>query len=176
MLTPNVRALCLMLYGTASLVFIRCIARTIDSFATETLDPDHCNATCRFLITHEWYIMVFEAVPMAIYTIWLNIMHPSKYLPRTKTRFLDLDGKTERLGPGWQDRRSTWETFLDPLDMINTWRGQPSHEKFWLRADLHPITSDGSFATGTASNADRSLLGKKYRNLSMKPERHDGEE
>ena len=164
-----------MLYGTASLVLIRCIARAIDSFATEKLSPEHCGSLCRFLATHEWYIYVFEAVPMAIYTIWLNIMHPGRYLPKEKTRFLDLDGKTERLGPGWIDRRSQWETFADPLDLMGMISGKPSHEKFWLRGDQYPITSDGSFAQGTATNASRALFGKRYRNLSMKPERHDSE-
>ncbi len=171
MLSPNVRALCIMLYGTSTLVLLRCIFRAIDSFATHTaIDAEQCGSLCRLITNQEWYIYVFEATPMAIYTIWLNVMHPGKYLPRDKFQYLDLDGKTERVGPGWTDHRSQWQTFADPFDIANTIKGTPAHEKFWLQAETWPMATGGSFAQGTASNATRSLSGKKYRNISMKPE------
>lgn len=68
---------------------------------------------------------------MALYTYWLNVIHPGQLLPRQRCVYLDIDGKTERLGPGWVDRRSTYATFLDPFDLIATFRRRPSHEKFW---------------------------------------------
>lgn len=171
MLSPNVRTLCIMLYGTSTFVLIRCIFRAIESFATMTItEPSQCTALCRLTLLHEWYIYVFEALPMALYTIWLNIVHPGRYLSRDKKRYLDIDGATERLGPGWIDNRSKWETFADPFDLTNTLKGQPRHEKFWLRSDQWPVASGGSFAQGTATNATRSLLGNKYRRASTKPE------
>jgi hypothetical protein len=173
MLSRNVRTLCIMLYGTATLVLFRCIFRAIEAFATETItSADQCDGICRVVTRQEWYLYVFEAVPMALYAIWLNIMHPGRYLPRNKQRYLETDGKTERFGPGWVDRRSKWETFADPFDISNRIKGQPAHDKFWQRSEQWQVSTDGSFAQGTASNATRSLFGKKYRSLSMKPEGH----
>ena len=164
MLSPNVRSLCIMLYGTSTLVLVRCIIRAIESFATMTItEPAQCTNVCRFVTTQEWFIYVFEAVPMAFYTIWLNVMHPGRYLPCSKTRYLDLDGKTERLGPGWVDNRSKWETFADPFDLTNTLKGQAKHDKFWLQGDRWPVTSDGSFANGTATNTSKLHLKEHHQ-------------
>lgn len=136
-LPRNVRTLCIMLYGTATLVFIRCIARAIEAFSTETTIS--CNSTCHVLLYHEWYLYVFEAAPMLLYTYWLNIIHPGRLLPEKRQTYLDLDGKTERLGPGWIDRRPRWETFADPLDLVGLIKGQPSHERFWGRPEEWPV-------------------------------------
>lgn len=75
---------------------------------------------------------------MIFYTFWLNWMHPGKLLPRDRNRYLDPDGKTERTGPGWIDKRFKWETFADPFDLIGTLKGCPSHEKFWLEPQKWP--------------------------------------
>ncbi|KAK5169917.1 uncharacterized protein LTR77_005895 [Saxophila tyrrhenica] len=169
-LSRNVRALCFMLYGTSALVLFRCIFRAVEAFATQgVLTPEQCGSLCRLVETREWYIYVFEATPMAIYTIWLNVMHPGRYLPRNKFQYLDVDGTTERLGPGWVDRRSQWQTWADPFDLVKTIKGRPAHEKYWLQSERWPA-AEGSFAQGTASNATRSLSGKLYRRVSMKPE------
>lgn len=144
MLSSNVRALCIMLYGTSTLVLFRCIFRAIDSFATQSvIEASQCGSLCRLVSEREWYIYVFEATPMAIYTIWLNIMHPGRYLPRDKNQYLDLDGNTERIGPGWLDGRSKWQTFADPFDLVNTAKGHPAHEKFWLDAQRWPEVAKG---------------------------------
>ena len=89
-------------------------------------DPSLCTGACRVISHQEWYLYVFEALPMALYTIWLNVMHPGRFLPREKQRYLDIDGTTERLGPGWIDRRAAWATFVDPMDLTNTLKGQPA--------------------------------------------------
>ena len=156
MLPRNVRKLCIMLYGTATLVLIRCIFRAIETFAIETItDPSQCGGLCKLVLYHEWYLYVFEAVPMVFYTFWLNAIHPGRLLPRVKQRYLDVDGKTERLGPGWIDRRSKWQTFADPFDVVAQMKGQPSHEIFWEKSDECPVMTDGSFALGTATNTGR---------------------
>lgn len=67
---------------------------------------------------------------MVIYTWWLNLVHPGRYLPRNASVFLDMD-KTERVGPGWIDNRSTWQTFADPFDFEGLIKGKPAHEQFW---------------------------------------------
>lgn len=150
MLPRNIRSLCIMLYGTSTLVIIRCICRAIESFRTHSVTT--CDSVCRTILNHEWYLYAFEAAPMLLYTIWLNIIHPGRLLPKSKERYLDIDGKTERLGPGWSDRRSTWATFVDPFDLSGLMNGTLSHEGFWLRPDDWKVAPDGSFALGTAKN------------------------
>jgi hypothetical protein len=130
----NVRHLCIMLYGTSTLVFIRCIFRAIESFATLSASSS-CNNLCRTVLLHEWYLYVFEALPMLIYTWWINTIYPGALLPRDRNVYLDPDGLTERRGPGWVHTRSRWETLLDPFDLIGTIKGQQKHEKFWLEPD-----------------------------------------
>lgn len=148
----NIKYLCIMLYGTSTIVLFRCIARAVESFATETVTS--CEGICQVVLFHEWYLYVFEAAPMVLYTYWMNILHPGNLLPREKTRYYDSisDRNTERMGPGWIDRRSQWETFIDPIDLSGTLKGQPNHEKFWLKPSDWPIAEGGSFADGTATN------------------------
>ncbi|KAG9562216.1 hypothetical protein KCU71_g7197, partial [Aureobasidium melanogenum] len=131
---PNVRRLCIMLYGTSALVLIRCIFRAIESFATLSAESS-CNDLCHAILLHEWYLYVFEALPMLFYTWWINAIYPAALLPPDRNVYLDPDGLTERVGPGWIDKRSLWETFVDPFDVISAIRGQQKHEKFWLEPD-----------------------------------------
>ena len=107
MLAPNVRTICVTLYCTSALVLFRCIFRAVESF--ESIHPSCQEYYCGTIANNEWFILVFEALPMIAYTYWLNIMHPGRYLPLEHRRYLDLDGKTERMGPGWiedRDRKS----------------------------------------------------------------------
>lgn len=150
MLTPNIRNTCIMLYGTSTLILIRCIFRAIETFGVYTTSD--CNGLCRFVVRHEWYLYAFEGAPMVLYTFWINIVHPGRLLPSSPFRFLDFDAVTERMGPGWVDTRSRWETFVDPLDLSGTLRGKPAHEAFWLKENEWPVAEGGSFANGTATN------------------------
>jgi hypothetical protein len=152
MLTHNVRMLCMTLYGTSTLILLRCVFRIVEAF--NTLAFINCRGSCGgAILKHEWYLYALEAAPMVLFTCWLNILHPGRYLPRQKNRYLDPDGKTERLGPGWVDRRSKWRTFADPFDLEGLSRGQPAHDEYWLRPEDWPVCDDGSFADGSASNA-----------------------
>ncbi|KAH0287105.1 hypothetical protein M436DRAFT_62076 [Aureobasidium namibiae CBS 147.97] len=133
-LPRNIRRLCIMLYGTSTLIFIRCIFRAIESFATISATST-CNDICRTVLLHEWYLYVFEALPMVLYTWWINAMYPGALLPRDRNVYLGLDGLTERRGPGWIDKRSRWETFADPFDIGGLMKGRQNHEKFWLEPE-----------------------------------------
>ena len=93
---------------------------------------------------------------MVLFTYWLNIMHPGRLLPRQKTQYLDPDCQTERLGPGWIDKRSKVQTVIDPFDLSGMIAGKPNHEAFWLWPEKYPAATDGSFALGTASNVGNS--------------------
>jgi hypothetical protein len=138
------------LYGTSTFVLLRCIFRAVESF--EMFGNLGCTDNCGPILSNEWYLFAFELGPMLIFTFWLNLLHPGRYLPRNKTRYLDTDGRTERMGPGWSDRRDPWETFIDPLDFQGKMKGQVSHDQYWLRPNEWSICEDGSFAKGTASN------------------------
>lgn len=153
MYPSNIRSLVFTLYGTSILVLARCTYRAIDSFAVDTTTSCPPGSFCHALKSREWPLYVFEATPMLLYTIWLNVMHPARFLPRQRNQYLDIDGKTERLGPGWIDRRSQWQTFVDPFDVKGMLGGRESHVRFWEGGDAEKWeVCEGSFATGTASN------------------------
>lgn len=130
----NIRRLCTMLYGTSALVLIRCIFRAIESFATLSAETS-CNDLCHAILLHEWCLYVFEALPMLFYTWWMNVIHPAALLPNDRNVYLDPDGSTGRIGPGWIGKQSQWEIFADPFDLIGAIKGQQKHEKFWLEPD-----------------------------------------
>lgn len=102
---------------------------------------------------------------MVLYTYWLNIIHPGRLLPRQRQVFRDIDGYTERFGPGWIDRRSTYQTFLDPYDLVGILRSQPSHEKFWegSASDQWPIVE----GRGTKHVKGKSYTGLHQEELDM---------
>jgi hypothetical protein len=52
----------------------------------------------------------------------LNLNHPMKYLPRSINTQLSEDG-TELEGPGYEDKRSTWQTFVDPFNLAARKKG-----------------------------------------------------
>ncbi|KAI6884379.1 hypothetical protein KC360_g4260 [Hortaea werneckii] len=163
-LAPNVKRVCIMLYCTSALILIRCIFRAIENFTEYLSDCGPGVYHCGYFATHEWYLYVFECVPMVIYSYWLNIQHPGRFLPLEHKRYLDLDGVTERMGPGWIDKRSRWQTFLDPFNC----GGHMSEEaRFWERPEEWPVCDDGSFALRTATNR-----GKKSSLASMREKKN----
>ncbi|KAJ5081656.1 hypothetical protein NUU61_009920 [Penicillium alfredii] len=163
---PNVRMVCFTLYGTSTLVLLRCICRAIEAF--DMFGNLGCRENCGPILGNEWFLYAFELGPMLVFTYWMNMLHPGRYLPSQKERYLCPDGCTERLGPGWLDRRSSWETFVDPFDFKGMLSGVDSHDKYWLRPEEWLICEDGSFAKGSASNA-RSVPQEK-ENISLNGE------
>ncbi|KAK5156134.1 hypothetical protein LTS14_005021 [Recurvomyces mirabilis] len=140
--TRNVRTLCIMLYGTSTFVLLRCTARAIESFGTQTVT--HCTPLCRILLFHEWFLYVFEAAPMVIYTYWINFIHPGRLLPKNKKCYLDPDGTTERLGPGWIDKRARASRWTDLLDIRGLMNNKRTRDAFWLRPDEWPVVPESS--------------------------------
>ena len=175
MMTRNVHNLCIMLYGTSSLILFRCIFRAIQSFgeATHITDCDG-NGLCRLVSEHEWYLYVFEAAPMVVYTWWLNLVHPGRLLPRETSRYLDPDGSTERVGPGWIDTRPKWLTYVDPLDIGSIRGGDANHDKYWLRPAEWPIAPNGTFAQGTATNVRYRARTKALKAVDGSFDKHPG--
>ncbi|KAK5956023.1 hypothetical protein OHC33_002596 [Knufia fluminis] len=152
MLTRNVTIVCITLYGTSALVLLRCVFRAVEKFnILNVVSSGKCDGACDDILSTEWYLYAFEGAPMVLYTIWLNIVHPGRFLPSSSKRYLDYN-KVERIGPGWNDNRPKLNSLLDPLNFEALIKREPSHQKFWLDAEQWPVAGDGSFAKGTASN------------------------
>lgn len=150
MVTTKVRNVCIMLYGTSTLVLLRCICRAVEGFAVkQALDSTTCKGTCKTVLKYEWFLYAFEAAPMILYTYWLNFMHPGRLLPRERNCYLDFE-KIERNGPGWIDNRSPWMTFVDLFDVAGT-----GHEKFWLKPNDWPVVLDGGIEHGSVAKATK---------------------
>jgi hypothetical protein len=147
MLAKNVRIVCFTLYGTSGLVLLRCVFRAVEAFTEYT--HSCAGVYCGSIARNEWYLYAFEAAPMVLYTLWLNLIHPGRYLPVEHKRYLDVDGMTERRGPGWVDERSVWQIWADPFNWQKDARGG---QRFWLNSQDYSVCEDGSFALGTASN------------------------
>ncbi|TVY31151.1 Protein RTM1 [Lachnellula hyalina] len=147
MLPRNITVICITLYGTSALVLLRCVFRAIEAFTTYT---HSCSGgSCGSIVMNEWYLYAFEAAPMVLYTLWLNLFHPGRFLPRNYKRYLDIDGRTERIGPGWIDERPMLLTVADPFNWQNDARGG---QKYWTSPEKYTVCEDGSFALGSASN------------------------
>lgn len=150
MLARNVRTIFIMLYGTSILILLRCVFRAVESFQLRDLiggDGD----TDAALLKHEWPMYALETLPVLIYTYWLNLIHPGRFLPSNNKIYLDFDGKTERVGPGWDNKRH-WIMYLaDPFDFIGMLTAKKG-EAYYNEPDRWAKTKH-SFAQGTASNA-----------------------
>lgn len=162
MLSPSIRTVCYTLYGTSVLILARCVFRAVETFLS--YGPQCTEYHCGAIANNEWYLYVFEAAPMVLYTLWLNVFHPGRYLPIEHRRYLDPDGHTERTGPGWIDDRSGWQKFWDPFDFKGAKSGRSTSVQFWLRPEEWPACDDGSFALGTATNIGKKAGAGKQKN------------
>lgn len=152
MLTRNVRIVCFTLYGTSWLVLLRCVFRAVEKFnILHFVGTGTCGNTCEDILNTEWYLYAFEAASMVSFTLWLNIMHPGRFLPHDSKRYLDYD-KVERIGSGWNNNRPKVVSMMDSLNFEATIKGKQSHQKFWLERPNWPVAEGGSFAEGTATN------------------------
>lgn len=93
----------------------------------------------------EWPFWVFEAVPMLVNTLMLNVYPPAKYLPANHKVYLAVDGKTELVGPGMVDKRPFFSTLLDPFDIAGLVRGSDNKNRFWEKDGIGgPKQQDGA--------------------------------
>ena len=92
-------------------------------------------ATSRLVYKNEIFFWIFEAAIMFVNTALLNILHPGKRLPRSNSIFLDRDGVTERMGPGWKDDRPWIVTVFDPVDLWGLFTGRDKRTQFWDLSD-----------------------------------------
>ncbi|KAJ3530809.1 hypothetical protein NM208_g9159 [Fusarium decemcellulare] len=149
MLSKNVRTLFIMLYGTSLLIIVRCVFRAVETFQLRDIlqsGKDNDEA----LLKREWPFYVLETIPVALYTYWLNLVHPGRYLPSDSRQYLDFDGKTERMGPGWIHKRPWFMFIADPFDFIGMFT-MKKRDPYYLRANEWPEV-DNCFAQGRGSN------------------------
>lgn len=115
-LPKQIRPVFLVLYITSSMVIVRCIVRAIEAF--EMADCPWGDQQCGYVTAHKWVFFIFECANITLFVVLLAIFHPGRYLPRSSRIFLDpLDGKTERVGPGFAKANSrNWlATVVDPF-------------------------------------------------------------
>lgn len=133
MLTKGLRTVFIMLYGTSTLVAIRCVYRAIEKFTLrEIYITLECNDLCAQLVRKEWYLFAFDAAPMVLYMFWINAIHPGRLLPHDKNVFLDYE-QIERVGP--KDERSKIRNvrWMSLLDMGLSNAGDKKKDKYWER-------------------------------------------
>lgn len=70
MVSRNVQTLCITLYGTSTLVLLRCVFCAVEAF--EMFDNLGCVDNCGSILSNEWYLFAFELGPMLIFTYWLS--------------------------------------------------------------------------------------------------------
>jgi hypothetical protein len=160
-LTSDFRTICITLYGTATLVLWRSIYRCVEKFSImNVVGSERCEGSCTTVLRNEWYFFVFEGAPMIVYSIWLNLMHPGRYLPRNPTIYLGYD-KVEREAVGWADKRPRLQQFMDPFDWVGMVNKQNNHESFWETPDKFPVVEK----TGKA-NHRRQVQAQKVESQS----------
>ena len=116
-----------ILYVSTSLVLLRSVYRIIDAFLGGS----------GYTETHEWCIYVFDALPMLLNSFMLNIFHPSLFLPPSSKIYLSKDGVTERMGPGWTDKRPFLATLFDPFDIHGIITKRDHRNRFWEEEEQH---------------------------------------
>lgn len=85
---------------------------------------------------------------MVTNTFLLNARHPLRFLPRNNKIYLAEDGRTEIEGPGYEDKRPWYVTFVDPFDMVGMAKGRNMERRFW---ETH---EHGRIDVSTETNAD----------------------
>lgn len=127
--TPRLRTLFVLLYASSGLILVRNIYRVVEVF----------EGTDGYTNSHEAFFYVFDGALMIINTVMFNIMHPMMILPNSNKVYLATDGCTERMGPGWMDKRNFFVTLIDPFDLAGLVKNKEKKVKFWEREEDFPI-------------------------------------
>ena len=106
-MNSRLKMIIFLLYTSSVLILVRNIYRVVSVW--EGYDG--------YLEKHEAFFYVFDATLMLLNSAMLNIRHPMNYLPQDNKIYLSPDGVTERVGPGWADKRPFLITLFDPFDI-----------------------------------------------------------
>ena len=154
-LSRNLRSILIVLYISNGLILFRNVYRVVDTF----LGSD--GATRRY----EVYEYVFDTLPIFANSILLNVFFPAVYLPRSNKVYIGSDGRTERHGPGWQDKRPLLLTIFDPFDLVGLVMGKDSKTRFWEQEQDHAVVV--SSKEDADSTQKRSVLAKIFDPLDI---------
>jgi len=101
---------------------------------------------------------------MIVNSLLLNARHPMRYLPRDNKIYLAEDGTTEVLGPGYEDKRRWWISFLDPFDLWGMLRGRSLQQRFW---ETHAEGREPAGEVRAESSGDRVGEAEKGRRFGL---------
>jgi RTA1 like protein len=118
-----------IMFISTAFILIRSTYRVIDAFLGYQ----------GYTASHEWCLYVFDATPLLLNSWMLNIWHPSVFLPPSSRVYLGADGVTERMGPGWTDKRPFLATLFDPFDIAGIISKRDHRTRFWEEEDKHPL-------------------------------------
>lgn len=142
----KVRHVLYLMYISSIIISSRHIFRVVDVFQGYT----------GYLQRHEWPLFVFDGLFMFANALMLNIWHPMSYLPSDKKVYLSKDGSTERIGPGWNDRRPFLITLFDPFDVAGIFT-KKDRDQFWTHEAEHPIVGHETLGTTKERGADSTV-------------------
>ncbi|KAL4878679.1 hypothetical protein BJY04DRAFT_109449 [Aspergillus karnatakaensis] len=120
-----------VLYCSCAFITIRTIFRTVEYFSAAAEHTWNNPDDVHYILREEWVFYLFEVAIMYANTTMLNINHPMRCLPRSNKIYLSRDGKTEIEGPGFQDPRPWYITFIDPFDLGNLLFNKGKQRKYW---------------------------------------------
>ena len=144
LMTPKVRIIIFILYGSSFCILVRNIYRTAETF----------QGPGGYAERHEAFFYVFEGVFMLVNSVLLNILHPARFLPKSNKVYLSQNGQTELEGPGWEDKRNFFVTLVDPFDLGGLIAGRDKqHAKFW---ENEPQNIGGTQSEEMELNAERT--------------------
>lgn len=141
-LTSKVRTVLYILYVSSGLIIVRNSYRVAETFeslelaTSELQSADDVGPT----IKYEAFFWVFEASLMYLNVLLFIHWHPAKFLPGSYKTYLAKDGKTERSGPGWEDKRNVIVTILDPFDLMGLFRRNSGEPPFWEKDEQNAPT------------------------------------
>lgn len=118
-----------IMYISTALVLARTIYRTVEYFGFDRFESNDAGPEYSPILRYEWFFYFFEATLMFTNSSMWAAFHPRRYLPLNKRIYLERDGVTETEGPGWNDERSYWMTFLDPFGCMHMHRRSHAQEK-----------------------------------------------
>ncbi|KAL2852712.1 hypothetical protein BJX68DRAFT_57427 [Aspergillus pseudodeflectus] len=150
LLTKKLKHVLTILYCSCFLITTRTVFRTVEYFLAanqHTWDnPDEVDP----IIKNEWIFWIFEVVIMYMNTTMLNVVHPMQFLPSSNKIYLARDGVTEVEGPGFDDPRPWFVTFIDPFDIVGLIFKKGKQGKYW---EVEPEANTGLKTEETDNNA-----------------------
>ena len=132
-LSGKFRLVLVAMFVSSALITVRNIYRVVENFE----GPDG------YVMTREAFLYVFDGLLMLGNAVLWNILYPARLLPKDPRIFLSKDGVTERMGPGWEDRRRWYFYFIDPFHIGRFFQKDGNGIKYWDREDEWPVVNHG---------------------------------